>query len=306
MPYPKEIVEQVKTTVLKEAAGMRELNRVIPVTGERHVLPANVREIPIVYYKAEQPNAPLIIGFHGGGFLFGGCAMNDAMWRAVVDALGCNVASVEYRKSPEYRYMDALMDAIEASQYLKAHAQAFGHNGKLTVMGYSAGANLAAAACIYAGTHGLDLFSRQVLMYPFLDLDTDPATKGPGSLDGPIMQVFNELHCLPAETRNPLVSPIFATPENLTGLPSAIIVLADNDNLKMEGRLYGEKLLEVGVPVAMTVSPDMPHGFFESGFGKISEKEMALLGEEAKALAKSGRIHEESVHALEYIKEHWR
>ena len=305
MPYPREVVEQVKAAILKETEGMRELNKVIPVTGERCSLPVHDREIPIVYYRAKRPDMPLILGFHGGGFLFGGCAMNDAMWSAVSEELSCNVASVDYRKSPDYMYMDAIEDAIEAAQYLKAHAQEFGHNGQLSVMGCSAGANVATAACLYAKTQGMEQFDRQVLLYPFLDLDTDPAAKGPGSLDGPIMQVFNEMHCLPEETKNPLVSPVFAQEHELEDMPAAVIVLADNDNLRPEGQTYARMLRKAGVPVALTVCERMPHGFFESGFGKISEAEIEFLGEEVRALIRNGAVHEKSVVALQYIKEHW-
>ena len=126
------------------------------------------------------------------------------------------------------------------------------------------------------------LLKKSKLLYPFLDLDTDPAAKGPGSLDGPIMQVFNEMHCLPEETKNPLVSPVFAQDHELEGLPAAIIVLADNDNLRPEGQTYAHMLSQAGVSVAHTVSEGMPHGFFESGFGEISDAEMDFLGEDVR------------------------
>ena len=88
--------------MIEQAAKMRKINRIVPVSGERHDLPLAGREINIVYFKAEKKNAPLVLGFHGGGFLFGGNALNDAMWSAVRDAFGVNVASVDYRKSPDF------------------------------------------------------------------------------------------------------------------------------------------------------------------------------------------------------------
>lgn len=145
-------------------------------------------------------------------------------------------------------------------------------------------------------------FAGQILLYPFLDTDTDPIAKGRGSLEGPIMQVFNELHCRPEETKNPLVSPVFADRDLLAGQPSAIFVLAEADNLRAEGQLYARKLQEAGVKVDLMVSEGMPHGFFESGFGKISEEEMNFLGEDVKAKVRSGEVHEKSVEALEFIK----
>ena len=156
--------------------------------------------------------------------------------------------------------------------YLKGHAEEFGHSSVMYTMGCSAGANIAAAVCLYGKQQGEMPFAGQLLMYPFLDADTDPMLKGKGSLEGPIMQVFNELHCLPKETRNPLVSPVFADRELLTNQPPAIFVLAEVDNLKVEGEHYAKKLTEAGVKVELMVSEDMPHGFFESGFGKSARR----------------------------------
>ena len=96
------------------------------------------------------------------------------------------------------------------------------------------------------------------------------------------------------------------TQENeLEGLPAAIIVLADNDNLRPEGQTYAHMLSQAGVSVAHTVSEGMPHGFFESGFGEISDAEMDFLGEDVRILVRNGVVHEKSVAALQYIKEHW-
>ncbi|MEI3340666.1 MAG: alpha/beta hydrolase fold domain-containing protein [Eubacterium sp.] len=149
-------------------------------------LPVQDRQINIVYFRAKREHAPLILGFHGGGFLFGGNAMNDAMWSAVRDALDVNVASVEYRKSPDYRYKEALDDAYDAAVYMKNHAEEFGFDeNRISVMGCSAGAGLAATVCLHAKEKGGVLFQNQILMYPFLDASTDPDSKGEGNVGGP-------------------------------------------------------------------------------------------------------------------------
>ena len=305
MKYPKEVYEAVKTQVLKEAEGMRRINRVIPVSGERIDLPVGDRNVNIVLYRTEEKNRPLILGYHGGGFLFGGNAMNDALWSAVRDKLHANVASVEYRKSPDYQWKDALDDAWDSAVYLYEHAEEYGFDPyEISVMGCSAGACLAASVCLYGKQQGRSLFRNQILMYPFLDCATDPDSKGPGSLEGPIMYIFNDLHCQPDEVKNPLVSPVFAAPEELQGLPAAIFCESENDNLKAEGYRYEKMLREAGVPTAVTEFEKMPHGFFESGFGKISEEEMNFLGEEVKAMVRSGEIARASEKALDFVAEH--
>lgn len=303
----KEIYEKVKAQVLKEAEMMRKVNRIIPVSGERIDLPVGDRNVNIVYFRAKRENAPLILGFHGGGFLFGGNAMNDAMWTAVRDALDVNVASVEYRKSPDYQYQEALDDAYDAAVYMKGHAEDFGFDREnISVMGCSAGACLAATVCIYAKQKGGIVFKHQILMYPFLDAYTDPEAKGKGSLEGPIMYVFNELHCTPEEAKLPVVSPVFATVEELQGLPGAIFCMADNDSLKHEGYRYADMLKQAGVPVSVQEYVKMPHGFFESGFGKISEEEMNFLGEEVISMIRSGEIAKASEAALDFVKDNFR
>jgi len=297
------IYEKVKNQVIEEARMMRKINRVIPVTGERRDLPVGDRKINIVYYRAKRENAPLILGFHGGGFLFGGNAMNDAMWSAVRDKLDMNIASVEYRKSPDYQYQAALDDAYDAAVYMYHHADSFGFDRKnVSVMGCSAGACLAAALCIYTKQKGGISFKNQILLYPFLDAYTDPDAKGEGSLTGPVMYVFNELHCRPEEAKLPVVSPVFAGREDLTGLPRAIFDIADFDALKHEGFRYAEMLKNAGVDVHVMQSKGMPHGFFESGFGEIREAEMAFLSDVEKEMIKNGEFARASEEALAYIK----
>lgn len=305
MKYSQETYDQVKSKVLAEASQMRVLNKVIPVTGERIDLPVDGRTINIVLYRTKEPGRPLILGYHGGGFLFGGNAMNDAMWSTVRDRLNMNVASVEYRKSPDYHWREALQDAWESARYLLHHAPDFGFDAnRVSVMGCSAGATLAASLCLYAKQKECTFLQNQILMYPMLDSATDPDSKGKGSLEGPIMYVFNELHCLPEEAKLPLVSPVFATTEELKGLPPTVFCLADQDNLKAEGRKYAAMLEKAGVSTAIQEFKDMPHGFFESGFGKISEQEMSFLGKDVQEKIKNGKIASASLEALNFVKAH--
>ena len=123
MGYPREVIEQVKEAVCKEAAEMRRINKIVPVTGKRLQITQPDRQIDVVFYPSEKEHAPLILGFHGGGFLFGGCAMNDAMWSETGAQLGAAVASAEYRKSPDYQWREALADAYDAAVYFQNKAE---------------------------------------------------------------------------------------------------------------------------------------------------------------------------------------
>lgn len=117
------------------------------------------------------------------------------------------------------------------------------------------------------------------------------------------MYLFNELHCTPEEAKLPIVSPVFAKREELVNMPEAIFCMADNDALKGEGYQYAEMLGDAGVKTFVTESAGMPHGYFESGFGKISDEEMAFLGEEVQQMVRSGEIARASEEALSFIKE---
>lgn len=303
MAYPREVLERVKKEVCREAQEMRRFNKIVPVSGKRMQVPAKGREIDVVFYAAERNNAPLILGFHGGGFLFGGCALNDAMWKETAETLGVNIASVEYRKSPDYQYMAAIEDAYDAAVYFTEHAETYHiDQTRISVMGCSAGANLAASLCIYAKQQKGPAFETQILLYPFLDSASDPDGKGEGSIQGPIMYVFNELHCDPKDARLPLVSPVYAATEELQGLPHAVICYADHDCLKAEGRAYAQKLRTAGVLVDDMVAVGMPHGFYESGFGNLTEGEQEFLGEDVKRMIREGLVAKASRECLQFIK----
>ena len=264
------------------------------------------RDIDMVFYPAEHDNAPLIIGFHGGGFLFGGSAMDDALWKENGEALGAAIASVEYRMGPEYRFPAAIEDAYDVLKYFYENGSEYGIDpDRISVMGCSAGANIAAAVCLYAKEKGGPSIDKQILMYPFLDIYTDPDSKGSGSLGGPIMYVFNELYCTTEEAKLPLASPVYASTDELKDLPEAIIVYAENDSLRAEGMKYAEMLRNAAVKVTDITSMGMPHGFYESGFGEVFEGENDYLGEEIRIMIMDGTISKKSQECLEFIKKNY-
>ncbi len=300
----RAIIESIKQDVLSQIGGMRAANKMIPVSGTRHVLPLEGRDIDMVYYPAARQHAPLLIGFHGGGFLFGGCALDDTMWDAMRKSLDVNIASIDYRKTPDYMYPCALEDAYDATIYLRDHADEFGFDKEhISVFGNSAGATLAATVCIYAKEKGESLYDYQILNYPAVDWATNYAEKGPGSLDGPINAVFNELYIKPEDAKKITASPIFATKEELTGLPTAIIRTSENDSLRAEGEQYAKMLQEAGVSVYLSNAEGMPHGYYEYGFGDGAPAD--YLGEETKKLILDGTLHKGAAEALEFIKKYY-
>ena len=303
-PNLRTQIEIIKKEVLVEAEKMTMINRMIPISGKRVSLPLRGREIEMIYYPAVLPDAPLLLGFHGGGFLFGGCAMDDPIWVLLSKELGVNVASIGYRKAPEYMYPAGLEDAYDAAAYLRDHAEEYGFDHqKISVFGSSAGANLAAAVCIYAKAKGENLFQYQILNYPYIDCDTDPAEKGTGSLDGPIMYVFRELYFRPEDRRKSTASPVFASEDELKGLPEAIITVCEEDNLRAEGEKYGELLKNAGVKVHLALAEGMPHGYFEYGLGNADNIE--FLDDYMKDMIRDGSMRKQAEKSLEFIKSYY-
>lgn len=301
----RTIIEGIKKEILSQIDGMRYANKVIPVSGKRYTLPLNGREIDMVYYPASRENAPLLLGFHGGGFLFGGCALDDSMWDTMRKELNVNIASIDYRKTPEYMWPAPIEDAFDATIYLQKHATEFGFNPEhISVFGSSAGANISAAVCIYAKQKGIFPYKYQILNYPYVDADTNPDIKGSGSLDGPIQQVFRELYLKPEDTKELTASPIFASKEDLTGLPTAIIRTAENDNLRKEGEQYAKMLENAGVTVHLSNAAGMPHGYYEYGFGDSSSAE--YLDPYMKKMIADGTMHKGAAEALAFIKAYYQ
>ena len=303
-PALRPVVDAIKAQVTEEVKGARQANKAIPVSGTRHTLPLEGRDIDMVYYPAAREKAPLLMCFHGGGFLFGGCALDDFVWNAMRNQLDVNIASIDYRKTPEHMFPAPIEDAYDSAIYLKAHAEEFGFDPEhISVCGNSAGANISAAVCLMAKEKGGIRFDYQILNYPYVDAATDPADKPLGSLDDALMYVFNELYVKPEDTKNIYCSPAFATKEQLTGLPTAIIYTADNDSLKAEGLKFAEQLKEAGVTVYCGTAEGMPHGYFEYGFGTAMGQD--FLADSIKAQIADGSIAKAAQKALDFIGEHY-
>ena len=300
----EKYTEEMKSHFLAMAKMMQEVNRKTKVSGERFDIPAEGRKIPVVYYPAKSEKAPLILGFHGGGFLFGGNALNDDMWKAVSCRLDVNVASIGYRKSPDHQFRAALEDCLDALRYFRIHAGEYGFDPeRIAAMGCSAGANLAATLSIYAKQQGEEPFWKQIMIYPVVDMYTDPEEKGGGTLAQPLQYLFNDLHSSRDEAKLPVISPIYATQEELRGLPDAVICTAELDSLRTETAQYAAMLQQAGVGVSLLSAEGMPHGFFEVGFGSVSDAEIEVLGPEIAKCVKDGSAAKVSEQILAEIAE---
>ena len=297
-------IDKALPVLLRQASATLSVNRMVGVNGERIFLPLEGRDIEIVMYRSKTDNAPLIIAYHSGGWLFGGCALNDAMWTVMTDVLDMNIISVGYRKAPRHKWRESLADAYDSAMYLHDNSGAFGFDReRMILFGPSAGGNLAAAVCIKAVRENSMFFSDLILLYPLLDVSTEPELKGPEYYGGPAAYVMNEQHILPEESMDPLASPLFAGEEDLKGFPRTMVVTAEMDVLRHEGRLFSDKINAAGVSSQWIEAKGMSHCFFELGFrDRLTEFEKGFIGPDGVETFGSGATKDSTHKILDFIK----
>lgn len=223
---------------------------------------------------------PVLLYFHGGGWVLGNLDTYDASCRALCDAADCLVVSVQYRLAPEHVWPAAPQDAFAAYKWLMAHAPDIGGDRSLiAVAGESAGGNLATVVCLMARDEGITVPLHQVLIYPVTDLAhgmqspsaMEFAAEKP--LSTPMLAWFYQHYAGRVEDlTHPYLSPLYAT---VTGLPPCTMVLAEIDPLFSEGEAYAEKMARAGIDVGLATYEGVCHEFFGMS-GLVSEADDAV------------------------------
>ena len=254
---------------------------------ENRKVPGDGGLIPVrVYRPSPASPLPALMYFHGGGFVLGGLDMVDRTCRALANASGCVVISVDYRLAPEHPFPAAADDAFAATQFVAEHASDFGVDPSLlAVGGDSAGGNLATVVALRARDAGGPPLAFQLLVYPLVDFtDHDSGSMreyGEGHfLTSPIMDYFAD-HYLPpgVDRRQPWVSPLKAT---LAGLPPAAVLTAECDPLRDQGEAYASRLRDAGVTADLKRYDGMIHPFF--GLGGIIDGAREAVADASAAL----------------------
>jgi acetyl esterase len=223
--------------------------------------------VPVrIYRLSPDPGLPVLVVFHGGGWVIGSAEEFDGIARQLANATDAIVVSVDYRLAPEHPYPAPLDDSRRALRWTAAHAAEFGGDAtRIAVGGDSAGGNLAAVCALGARDEGLDL-ALQVLVYPVCDCDfgtTSYTDNAEGYLlEREQMQWFFDCYTDGGkhDPADPSISPLRA--ENLGGVAPALVVTAEFDPLRDEGEAYAAKLRAAGVDVESRRYDGMIHGFF--------------------------------------------
>jgi acetyl esterase len=219
-----------------------------------------------IYTPSGDGPFPVLVYFHGGGWVVANLNTYDASARALCNAAECIVVSAAYRKAPEHKFPAAVEDAWAATEWVMGKATSFqGDRGRVAVGGESAGGNLAAVVCLIAREQGAPPLVHQLLIYPVTDLSSARLSyqehKHARPLSAAMMSWFKK-HYLrnEADASNPYASPLLM--RDLTGLPPATIINAEYDPLRDDGLAYAEKLRASGVAVTHHNYVGVMHEFF--------------------------------------------
>lgn len=241
---------------------------------------------PTRTWQARDERLPLLVFFHGGGFILGDLDSHDAVCRAFCRHGGMLVLSVAYRLAPEHPYPAGVNDAVAAFRWAVANAERLGADPeRIAVGGDSAGGNFSAVVAQADATSEHPSLALQVLLYPAVDFVDRTASRelfGRGFyLESSSMDWVEANYLPPVEARtadfdvaDPTLSPLRAA--DVSAVAPAVVVTAGFDPLRDEGEAYAARLAEAGVPVLARRMPDLIHGFANTlGVGRRSRE--ALL-----------------------------
>jgi acetyl esterase len=216
------------------------------------------------YHPADDGPHPIVVFYHGGGFVYGSPDTHDNVCRALCDEADALVLSVHYRLAPEAPFPAAVHDAYAAVEWAETHGGDLGGDtDRLAVAGDSAGGNLAAVVSLLARERDGPEIDRQVLIYPWMDpaarFDYDSYEQNREEDEAGEGWLTDKYARDAIDYGNVYFAPILA--DDLEGLPPATVVTAGFDALRDEGIEYGERLQDAGVETTVENYPAMNHGF---------------------------------------------
>ncbi|MFQ5417111.1 MAG: alpha/beta hydrolase [Myxococcota bacterium] len=290
---------QVSFETLPPAEARAELARAARLTQWRPIpmeevvdrrIPGPAGEIPVRLYRplGAEPPTPLIVYYHGGGWVVCDLDTHDGVCRFLAEETGSAVLSIDYRLAPEHPFPAAVDDALAAFRWAAAHGAELGiEPERIAVAGDSAGGNLSAVVSLLAVEQGGPRPAFQLLFYPVTDLSSKHGSYRLFSdgffLTERQMDWYRDNYLPePGAASDPRVSPLLA--DDLAGLPPAHVVTAGFDPLRDEGEAYARRLEQAGVKVSLR-HPGLVHGFTNAT--ELSRSARSAVQEAAALLARA-------------------
>jgi acetyl esterase len=263
-PLHQQAVAQARAFHVADAAAQNGPPAPVAAVADR-VVPGPAGDLPVRVYTPEgSAPFPIVVWFHGGGWVVGTLDTYDPLCRALAAAVPAVVVSVGYRLAPEHRWPAAAEDAYAATLWTSRNAADLGGaQHRLAVAGDSAGGNLAAVVALGARDRGGPAIAFQLLVYPVLDAAADTASWREHAegfyLTAAGMRWYWDHYLGGGDGSAPDASPLRAA--FLGGLPPALVIGAEHDILRDEGEAYAARLRDAGVAATATRHPGVVHGF---------------------------------------------
>ena len=257
---------------------------------EDRLIPGPGGTIPVRIYTPEgEGPLPVLVYFHGGGWVLCNLDTHDPICRALANLVGCIVVSVDYRLAPEHKYPAAVEDCYAATCWVAENATAIGGDPtRIAVGGDSAGGNLTAVVSLIArDEHGPPIIF-QLLIYPVTDYYLPGTASYIENQEGYLVTrtdmiwYFDHYLSSQDEAQDPHVSPLKAP--DLSNLPPAMVITAEFDPLRDEGEAYAQRLQEASVPVILKRYNGLIHGLFGLENGIEIEQAIQAQMDAANAL----------------------
>jgi acetyl esterase len=227
--------------------------------------PAGDQRIKLYIPDAPRP-LPIVVYFHGGGFVLGGLAVTEELCRAIANDSGAIVAAASYRLAPEHKFPAATDDTFAALQWVARNARGFGGDPRrITVHGDSAGGNLAAVAALRARDEGGPPLVAQVLVHPVIDSKAQTLSRAEYAqgylLTAAALDWFWKQYLGSTEDADdPRATPSKAT--SLAGLPPTLILTVEYEVPRDDAEAYGRRLANAGVPTNIIRFDGLVHGLY--------------------------------------------
>jgi acetyl esterase len=234
---------------------------------ENRSFPGPGGDVPIrIYTPAGAGPHPVLVYFHGGGWVLCNLDTHDGTCRSLCNQAGCVVVSVDYRLAPEHKFPAGLEDCYAATRWVAERAATLGvDSARIAIGGDSAGGNLTACVALVARDRGGPGLVHQLLVYPVTDATFETPSYQQNAqgyfLTRDAMEWFwNHYLRGDADATDGYAAPLRA--RDLAGLPPATVITAEFDPLRDEGEAYGRRLREAGVPTRIERYDGLIHGFF--------------------------------------------
>lgn len=251
---------ETTSTAIEEAGPLKGFHIAVPKVDDRST------RIDVWLHPADDPGRPLVVDLHGGGFAMGDSRQNDALCEWERDSWNVNVASVAYRLAPQHPFPAAIGDVNDVMRWFRDFGRLIEiDTAHIYVVGYSAGANLAVTSAMAAARRGAPMPQGLVLHYPFFDAATDPGTRPYRDIDlsVDVMRAFNSWYVGQNDPKDPLISPVYATAQDLAPLPPMSILPVVGDALYDEALAFAGNARAAGVTCEVHPIEGAYHGYVE-------------------------------------------